>query len=82
MKVVIRELFREITDMKYQPDNFIYSFLQEINSSYKNYLVDRDLLMYPDETIMGIRNKICEYISREINSFSNCRRDLMKIKSR
>lgn len=82
MKSVIGELFRGITDKKYKNDNFIYSFLQEINSPYKDYLVDRDLLMYPDETIIGIRNIVCEYIGREIYSFSSCRGDLMKIRGR
>lgn len=82
MKAVIRELFRGITDMKYENDNFIYSFLLEVNSPYKDYLVDSDLLMHPDKTIIGIRDTVCEYVGREIDSFSNCRRDLLRIRKK
>lgn len=82
MKAVIRVLFRKITDVREQQDNFIYSFLQEINSPYKDYLQDRDLLIHPDKTIIGIRDTICEYVGGEIDSFSNCRRDLLRVRKK
>ena len=71
MRKIISELFRNITYKYYELDNFIYSFLQDINSPYKNYLYDIDLLTNPDNTILEIKNTINEYMGYEIESFSN-----------
>ena len=82
MKTVIQVLFSEITDVRRPSDNFIYLFLQEVDSPYKDYLQDRDLLIHPDKTIIGIRDTICEYVGEKIETFSNCRRDLFRVRKK
>lgn len=82
MKKVMEQLFCNITGKYRDVDNFIYAFLWEIDSPYKYYLEDTDMMINPDETIIGIRNTICEYIGYEIESFSNCRKDLLRIRKR
>lgn len=82
MKQVIRVLFRGITDKIYSDDNFIYAFLEYIDSPYKDYLEDIDLIMNPDMTIKEIKNIIEEYTEKEIVSFSNCRSDLLRIRKK
>lgn len=79
---IMKYLFGAITDKKEEYDNFIFSFLWYIDSPYKTYLIDSEMLMNPEQTIMGIRDTIQETIGREIVSFSNCRSDLMRIRKK
>lgn len=79
MKKIMYLLFKKITDLDEEHDDFIFAYLWRINSPYKKYLIDDDLMLNPSETIIGIRNTIQEDIGREITSFSNCRRDLTRI---
>ena len=82
MRMIMKKLFVNITDKYYNNDNFIYAFLWDIDSPYKYYLEDSDLMINPDDTIMGIRDTICEYIGYEIDSFSKCRKDLLRIRKK
>lgn len=75
-------LFKAITSYNSLIDNFIFAYLTEIDNEYKDYLVDTDLMIDPDTTIIGIRNAIQEGIGREITSFSNCRKDLLRIRKK
>lgn len=43
---------------------------------------DIDLMINPDETILGIRRELEEYIGYEILNFGECRMDLLRIKKR
>lgn len=79
MRKIVGLLFEGITGSYSIHDKFIFAYLQEVNSPYKDYLVDTDLMLEPDETIRGIRNEIQEGIGREITTFSNCRKDLQRI---
>lgn len=78
MKKIMRVLLMNITNG--EVDKFILSFLWGVGSPYRSYLVDNDLLCNPDETIIGIKNTISEYIGYEIDSFSNCKKDLLKLR--
>ena len=78
MKKIISELFKNITYKYYEKDNFIYTYLHDINSPYKNYLYDIDLITNPDNTILEIKKIISEYMGYEIESFSNSRTKLLK----
>lgn len=82
MKKIMKILFLGITDKIYMEDDFIFGFLWKIDSPYKYYLIDDDLIMNPGNTIIGIKNTIEEYIGYEIDTFSRCRKDLLKIKKR
>lgn len=82
MTKIIKMLFTNITNKYYIVDHFIFGFLWHIDSPYKSYLVDTDMLCNPDETILGIKNTICEYIGYEIDTFSKCKSDLLKIRKR
>ena len=77
MRKIVRMIFKNITNVD-MGDDFILSFLWKIDSPYKSYLVDRDLLCNPDETIIGIRNIISEYSGYEIDNFSSCKKLLKK----
>ena len=79
MKKISGLLFRSITGYCNMYDKFIFGYLQEVNSLYKDYLVDVDLMMDVDGTIMGIRNEIEEFIGRDVITFSSCRKDLQRI---
>ena len=74
----MRLLFMNITGSYLEDDNFVLSFLWRINSPYKSYLVDRDLLCNPDVTIMEIKNIISEYSGFDIDNFSNCKKLIKK----
>ena len=78
-KKIIKILFLGITDKFYAKDNFVFDFLWYIDSPYKQYLVDTDMLINPVDTIIGIKNTIEEYVGYEIDAFSNCRKDIAKI---
>lgn len=80
MRRIVTLLFKGITNFDNRYDDFIFAYLTEINSPYKDYLEDIDLIINPDETISGIRDSIQEGIGREINAFSNCRNDLRRIR--
>lgn len=82
MTVIMKVLFKDITSYNSFLDNFIFAYLTEIGSEYKDYLIDTDLMIDPDTTIIGIRNLIQEDIGREITSFSNCRKDLLRIRKK
>lgn len=82
MRKVVSMLFKSITNFYNQWDAFIFEYLSDINSPYKDYLSDIDMMLNPDETIIGIRNTIQEGIGREISSFGNCRRDLLRIRKK
>ena len=60
-------------------DDFIFGYLQKVNSPYKDYLKDIDLMINMDDTIIGIRNEIQECVGREIKTFSSCRKDLQRV---
>ena len=79
---IMKYLFKSITNFTSSLDNFIFAYLNEINSEYKDYLEDADLMINPDETIIGIRNVIQEGIGREITTFSDCRRELLRIRKK
>ena len=78
MRKVIHKLFLNITDYRGIDDNFIYKFLLDNDSIYKDYMQDIDLMINPDDTILGIKKELEEYIGYEINSFSECRKILVK----
>lgn len=82
MRKIILQLFKNITDVGYIDDNFIYGFLWDIDSLYKDYLDDINLMVNPDKTIIGIRNDIGEYVGYEIDNFSQCRKDLLRIRKK
>ncbi|MBQ2873416.1 MAG: hypothetical protein IJE89_05405 [Bacilli bacterium] len=82
MTIIMKLLFKAITSYNSLIDNFIFAYLTEIDNEYKDYLVDTDLMIDPDTTIIGIRNAIQEGIGREITSFSNCRKDLLRIRKK
>ena len=78
MKKISALLFRGITGYYNMYDDFIFGYLQKVNSPYKDYLTDVDLMLNMDETIIGIRNEIQECIGRNIITFSSCRKDLQR----
>lgn len=78
MRNVFVELFQNITNKYYENDKFIYSFLRNVDSPYKDYLDDIDLIINPDKTILGIKDTISEYIGIEVDSFAKCRKKLLK----
>lgn len=78
MRKVIHKLFLNITDCKGIEDNFIYSFLIDNNSIYKDYMRDIDLMINPDDTILGIKRELEEYTGYEIDNFAKCRKLLLK----
>ena len=78
MRKVIHKLFLNITNYRGIEDNFIYRFLLNNDSIYKDYMKDIDLMINPDDTILGIKVELEEYIGYEINSFSECRKILVK----
>lgn len=82
MQKIMSALYRNITNKYQSVDHFIYAFLNDINSPYKEYLVDPDLLLNPYETITGIKTVIEEYIGHEITTFSKSYKDLLKIKKK
>lgn len=82
MKLIMKNLFVNITNKYCELDNFIFVFLWYIDSPYKYYLVDNDLMMEPDKTIIGIKEILQEYIGYEISNFSQCRNDLLKIRKK
>lgn len=82
MVIVMRELFKGITDANTYCDNFVLAYLNKQDSKYKDYLIDTELLLNPVDTIMGIRMTIEEDIGRKIQSFSNCRKDLLRIRKK
>ena len=79
MRKIVSLLFEGITSSYGVYDKFVFAYLQEVKSPYKDYLKDIDLMLEPDETIIGIRNEIQEGIGREIATFSSCRKDLQRI---
>ena len=79
MKKICGLLFRGITGYYNMYDDFIFGYLQKVNSPYKDYLKDINLMLDMDGTIIGIRNEIQECIGREIITFSSCRKDLQRI---
>lgn len=79
MKKISGLLFRSITGYYNMFDQFVFGYLQKVNSPYKDYLKDIDLMVNIDDTIIGIRNEIQECIGREITTFSSCRKDLQRI---
>ena len=79
MKKISGLLFRNVTGYYNFYDDFIFGYLQNVNSPYKDYLKDIDLMVNIDDTIIGIRNEIQECIGREIKTFSGCRKDLQRI---
>lgn len=79
MRKIVSLLFEGITSSYGIYDKFVFAYLQEVKSPYKDYLKDIDLMLEPDETIIGIRNEIQEGIGREIATFSSCRKDLQRI---
>lgn len=82
MTKIMKMLFSSITNVDPLRDNFIFAFLWYIDSPYKKYLVDTDLLLNPGDTITGIRNTIQEEIGREITAFSQCKNDLLRIRKK
>ena len=80
MRKVINKLFLCITDYRGEEDNFIYRFLLDTDSIYKDYMCDIDLMIDPDNTILGIKRELEEYIGYEIESFSSSRKELIKLK--
>ena len=79
MRKIMKLLFMNITGIYLEEDNYILSFLWRINSPYKSYLVDGELLSNPDETILGIKNIISEYSDYEIKNFNDCK-TLLKVR--
>lgn len=79
MRKIICLLFEGITSAYGIYDKFVFAYLQAVNSPYKDYLEDIDLMLEPDDTIRGIRSEIQEGIGREITTFSSCRKDLQRI---
>lgn len=82
MKKVMNLLYGNITNINTINDDFIFAFLWYADSPYKTYLVDTDLMINPDEAIIGIRNTIQEYVGHEIDTFSSCRNELLRIRKR
>jgi len=80
MRKVINKLFLCITDYRGEEDNFIYRFLLDTDSIYKDYMCDIDLMIDPDNTILGIKREVEEYIGYGMDSFSTCRKELVKLK--
>ena len=78
MGKIIHKLFLNITDYRVLEDQFIYKFLLENNSIYKEYMEDIDLMINPDDTILGIKRELEEYIGNEIDNFAECRKVLIK----
>ena len=80
MRKVVYKLFLCITDYMGIDDNFVYRYLLDTDSIYKDYMCDIDLMIDPDDTILGIKRELEEYIGYEIDSFSSCRKDLIRLK--
>lgn len=78
MTKILNKLFLSITDYKGIEDNFVYRFLLDNNSIYKDYMIDTELMINPDDTIIGIKKELEEYIGYEIDNFSQCRKILVK----
>ena len=82
MSLIMKHLFKSITNVNSSCDDFILEYLIEIDSEYKDYLRDSDLMINPDETIIGIRNVIENSIGRRIDAFSNCRKELLRVRKK
>lgn len=82
MKKIMKLLFQNITNIDTKNDDFIFAFLWYVDSPYKTYLIDTDLMINPDETIIGIRDTIEECVGHRIENFSSCRNELLKIRKR
>lgn len=79
---IMNILLGAITDKKEFNDNFVFNYLNKVNSCYKDYMIDKDLFLNPDTTINGIKDEIQNGIGREITTFGDCRKDLLRIKKR
>ena len=80
MKKIMCDLFLFITDYKEIENNIVYRFLLDVDSIYKDYMFDIDLMCDPDNTILGIKRELEEYIGYELDSFSSCKKGLTKLK--
>ena len=80
MRRVMYKLFLNITDYNGIVDDFIYRFLLDTDSIYKDYMKDTDLMINPDKTILGIKRELEEYIGYEIDNFSECRNELIRMR--
>lgn len=53
-------------------------FLRQIDSKYKDYATDVNLLMKPDELLLGIKSELEEFIETSISTFSDAKKPLQR----